>query len=222
MTYKLSTASKCAIYAAFAGLFILLYKILNGTSENLQMDFNELNASDGKEASVLDANLEDRDLSQYGNISHMFDVSKLDNMGADGQTVRDYEGAVTKWDNSDVVESVMERGAGEHQPMEARSNDFYDVSDIHADKMFTIDEASSGKDALYSESTVVLSDAGLNADEKLARRQKHRGDINKKATDGRVRSTANLFRKFFQNELDENEKRVWWSAESRDVDTDFM
>lgn len=225
LAFKNSPLVNTTLLAAFTCLLLLSAKVYKDSSENLQTDTNDLSAMDtstnanGLEADVLESNLRDRDISSYDNISHMNDVYHLDNMGTDGQTIRDYKGKNSKWNNADMIESVMERGSSMHQPLEARSADFYDVNDIHAKtKLYDMDDPKKG---LYSESTVIFNDRAFDMDERLARKQKHRGEINKKATDGRVRATANLYKKYFTDELDENEKRVWWSNEAKEIDTDF-
>lgn len=60
-----------------------------------------------------------------------------------------------------------------------------------------------------------------NVDELLARKQQQRSDLNQLSTDGRVRSTKTCYQKYFNEELNENEHRVWWSSESQDLETDF-
>ena len=60
-----------------------------------------------------------------------------------------------------------------------------------------------------------------SADELVARKQQHNLGLSRRAIDGAVRSTRNKFDKYFQNELTENEGRVWWSSEASEADTDF-
>lgn len=55
----------------------------------------------------------------------------------------------------------------------------------------------------------------------LANKQRYRAIMNKTAIDGAVRSTRNFYQKNFSNELDENERRVWYSEEASPVATDF-
>jgi hypothetical protein len=61
----------------------------------------------------------------------------------------------------------------------------------------------------------------MDADEAIARKQEHHGDMNRKALDGKIRSTKNIYEKYFVPELDQNEKRVWWSSEAEDHETTF-
>ena len=61
----------------------------------------------------------------------------------------------------------------------------------------------------------------IDADEALSRKQQHRSDMNRKAIEGKVRSTKNLYNKYFADELDQNEKRDWWSSEADDYETSF-
>lgn len=45
---------------------------------------------------------------------------------------------------------------------------------------------------------------------------------NKRAIDGTVRNTANNFAKYFQEELDYNENRDWYSQSADDMSTDML
>lgn len=67
----------------------------------------------------------------------------------------------------------------------------------------------------------VLPQTGTNADEMLARKQQHISSANKRATDGLIRHTSASYKKYFANELAENERKDWWSAEADTVDTDW-
>lgn len=58
-------------------------------------------------------------------------------------------------------------------------------------------------------------------DERLATKQQQRSNLNKIAIDGSVRSTKNIYEKYFNEELQENEDRVWWSSESQPIETDW-
>lgn len=58
-----------------------------------------------------------------------------------------------------------------------------------------------------------------NVDEMLARKQQQRGYQNKQSIDGFVRSTKNCYTKYFNEELNENVHRVWWSEEAQDIET---
>jgi hypothetical protein len=61
----------------------------------------------------------------------------------------------------------------------------------------------------------------LNADEALARKQQHRGSLNQRAVDGKARSTADLYKRYFNNELNETDTQDWWTAEAADLETDW-
>lgn len=67
----------------------------------------------------------------------------------------------------------------------------------------------------------MLPQTGTNADEMLARKQQHISSANKRATDGMIRHTAASFKKYFANEMAENERKDWWSAEADPVDSDY-
>lgn len=58
-----------------------------------------------------------------------------------------------------------------------------------------------------------------NVDEMLARKQQQRSLQNKQSLDGSFRSTKNCYKKYFNEELNENEHRVWWSHEAQDMET---
>lgn len=73
---------------------------------------------------------------------------------------------------------------------------------------------------IASQRNVLPGGEGHDADYMIARMNVHAGAKSKKAIDGAVRATANRFRRVFQNELDYNEKRVWWSSEADDDDMD--
>lgn len=62
----------------------------------------------------------------------------------------------------------------------------------------------------------------INIDEKLAISQQHRGSIARKAIEGYVRNTKNVYQKYFTNELSENAAREWWDNSSEEgLETDF-
>jgi hypothetical protein len=61
-----------------------------------------------------------------------------------------------------------------------------------------------------------------DADGRAARLAMHGGAKAKKSIDGAVRATTNRFARVFQNELDDNEKRCWYSSEAADDDMDFI
>lgn len=53
----------------------------------------------------------------------------------------------------------------------------------------------------------------LTGDELIANKMAHMSTKNRNAIHNRVRFTSNNFRKYFQEELDENEDRVWWETD---------
>lgn len=59
-------------------------------------------------------------------------------------------------------------------------------------------------------------------DENMARKQQHISSVNKKALEGSVRNTRNVFEKYFLPELTENANREWWDDSSEaNLETDF-
>ena len=116
-------------------------------------------------------------------------------------------------DNSDVIKKASSSFVTLNDPPlsitnNAAMSNFYNKMGGHVDN--------------YSNFTIPINDHGITLDEALARKQAHRSLMNKRAIDGSVRTTKKMFEKFFQQELNENEKRVWWSSESNLNETDMM
>lgn len=173
--------------------------------------------------------LDDTNLSHYGNISRDFDVDPV------GQTDRYKQMTATrdetesptsgknKIDNSDVINDVLNGYSSTHVPQEAYSDNFHESKDRQ-----WVHEHFQKPDnyMLMSGGSVALNDRAITANDMLTRRQIHRGDINKKATDGRVRATKKMYERFFAHELAENYARDWWDGEGDDMigddfETDF-
>jgi hypothetical protein len=114
-------------------------------------------------------------------------------------------------DTSDVVQRVLTRGNVVYEP------NMQGVSATTAAQISNFNLAEPGPTTLYS----IARTNKTNVDEQLTRKQMHRGAMNKKAIDGKVRSTKNIYQKYFLNELDENEHKVWYSAEAEDLEMDF-
>lgn len=114
-------------------------------------------------------------------------------------------------DNSDVIERAIEGYITQHTPNGIGVSD--STSATLTKRYLKEPEEQFVREPYQARA--------YDADEASARRQQHRGDIEKKAIDGSVRSTKNRFAKYFREELDQNEGRVWWSAESKKYDTDF-
>lgn len=116
-------------------------------------------------------------------------------------------------DNSDAVQNYLQKGSSIFQPGTAQG-----VTTTSSANHSNFTLAQPG---MYNQYSVPLNPRGYNADEALARKQQHRGNMNKRAIDGMVRSTRNVFQKYFTDELKENENREWWSAEAQPIETDF-
>ena len=142
-------------------------------------------------------------LSKYDNISMSEDVdmSKQDVYGLQGGNNLN-----NQIDNADVIELAITRGTSLFQPQP--KNGFTSLKGL-------ID----GNDNLYGY-TIPLT-GQQDVDELLARKQAQRGIMNKRSLDGAVRSTKKIFVKYLTDELAENEKRVWWSSEAQDLETDW-
>lgn len=115
-------------------------------------------------------------------------------------------------DNSDAVEEAISRGNTVFQPS------MQGVSATSSAMLSSFNMAEPGPMPDY---TIPINNRATSVDESISRKQQHRGGINKKAIDGAVRNTKNVYQRCFLNELDENEHKKWWSAEAEDVETDF-
>lgn len=129
-----------------------------------------------------------------------------------------------KIDNSDLIAEMMTRGTGLYQP-----ND-HSYSPIHSDSYDNPYKVDPNKPLYRSNNpetyeNVLEYDSVLsgqqNMDEMLARKQQQRSDLNKRSIDGKVRATKNLYSDMLQEELNENEQRVWYSSEAQDVETEW-
>lgn len=133
------------------------------------------------------------------------------------QVDRDIAFTESSADNADVVSQFLTGGSEVYEPQEAKSANYYSVHDLAFPHHAKID----GKADLLLGSLVPLNDDAINMDDKLARGQTHRSEMNKRAIDGAVRATRNQFDKYFANELPENESREWWSHQADDNETDY-
>jgi hypothetical protein len=149
-------------------------------------------------------------ISQYGNIGISNDVDTLFQRNTDLDMT---DVAPDDLDNSDYVQESIQKGSSIFQPNTAQG--------VTASQGAYHSNFKLAQPGLYMEYSVPINPRGYTADEALARKQQHRSDINKKAIDGAVRSTRNIFNKFFQNELHENETNEWWSAEAEEFEADF-
>jgi hypothetical protein len=147
---------------------------------------------------------------KYGNIKTEKNVDTFDQ-----RTFVPIEPSMgTNIDNQDVVNRAIRGQISPHTPLErgvspsssATMTNFY-LGDKHSNINPIIREPYEVK--------------ALDMDEILARKQQHAGDKNRKALDGKIRSTKNIYQRFFADECDQNEKRVWWSAEADDYETDY-
>jgi hypothetical protein len=116
-------------------------------------------------------------------------------------------------DNSDMIQDYIQKGSSIFQPGTAQG-----VTTTSSAQHSNFTLAQPG---MYMEYSVPINGRGYNADEALARKQQHRSSMNKRAIDGAVRSTRNIYQKYFTDELNENEEREWWTAEAQPIETDF-
>jgi hypothetical protein len=149
-------------------------------------------------------------LSPYGNIGTADNVDTL----FQRKTDLDMTGVEKDdLDNSDLVQDLMQKGSSIFQPNTAQGTT--------ASKAGYHSNFKLAEPGMYMEYSTPINPRGYNADEALSRAQQHRADINKRAIDGAVRSTRNIFEKYFFNELRETEMRDWWSAEASEFESDF-
>ena len=153
-------------------------------------------------------NTDDFEINKYGNISTSEDIdmtkqelSKMDF----GLFDKSNNKGPNNIDNSDVIEMAITRGTTLFQPNGGGFSPLKGIVDV-PNKFSEYDIPLSGKQ---------------NVDEMMSRKQQQRASMNKRALDGSVRATRDLYCKYFQEELDENEHRVWYSSEAQDMETDW-
>ena len=155
----------------------------------------------GKKAELMtdvdNSNVNDYGISRYGNISVSTDAD-MTKQEIPVQAEND------EFDNADTIDQVITRGTsllhngGENFSTTNNHNNF----------------------EMKQKYNIGLS--GMqDADEMLARKQSQRAALNRDAITGAVRHTKRSYDRTFAEELDENEKRVWWSSEAQDVETDW-
>jgi len=160
---------------------------------------------------VLNYNYDNNRYSEHGNITMARDIDSMEQRIID--VVIDNKGPI---DTADAVEASLERHSSNFQP--DRAHGFSSTSSAYLSN-YTLGEPNPNTAKL--DYRVPLNDAAYDLDESLSRGQQYRASINKRAIDGAVRHTRNSFARVFSNELNENEKRVWYSAEAEDLETDF-
>jgi hypothetical protein len=174
-------------------VFLVLSRSANGRAEGMWGADPTLDAS--------------RAFSPYGNIS----LADVDSLAAQRVFMSaDASGTDGIIDNSDAVAAALGY-ATTFQPNQLG------VTPTTSGALGSFQMGEPGRTVPFQ---IPLSGT-LDADELLARKQQHNGGRNKRAIDGAVRSTADLYRKYFQNELAEAEGNDWWSAEAAPIETDF-
>lgn len=170
--------------------------------------------------SPLSLDTDETRFSEYGNISMMSDVDSTYQRRADlvlsGSSGSSGKSPIDDIDNSDVVDSALLKHSSLFLP--AHATGVTPTSSAYMSN-FTLGEPDPATASIQY--TVPLDDSAFNLDQALARGQQHRASINKRAIDGAVRATKNLYKRVFGNELAENENREWWSSQSTDFETDF-
>lgn len=164
------------------------------------------------------AGSDDYDLSEYDNISLTEDVDSLlqRDTGFNGFGTPDGNVDI---DNSDLVDQIVSGGDTVFQPAHGRG-----VSATSNSSMNPMSLGAATGLPYFDDLSVYDSPTNgqISIDQKLAISQQHRGAIAKKAMDGYVRSTRNLYEKYFSAELDQNSNREWWDDSGDDnLETDF-
>jgi len=182
---------------------IILNGLFNKNKKNKETEKNEKNKKSRENLineHATDQGISDVDnynLSKYGNISISQDVD----MTKQEVDLPEGENAL---DNTDVVDQVITRGTSLMHSKPDSFSPTVNHNTFEMKKKYNI--GLTGKQ---------------DADEMLARKQSQRGALNRDAMTGFARHTANKYYNSFEDELDENEHRVWWSSESQDLETDW-
>lgn len=160
-------------------------------------------------------NIDDLEQSDYNNISTHDDIDSMRqrilNPISPGTPI---SGEI---DNSDVVAQVVQRGNTVFQP-----NGIGVTPTISAEMSKFSLGGPSGIPYLDDDTPYDIPQVNVNSlDETIARKQAHTALNNKKAIDGHVRSTRNIYQKYFTNELNENSDREWWGNNGTSLETDF-
>jgi len=160
---------------------------------------------------VLNYNYDNNRYSEHGNITMARDIDSMQQRSIDLDL-----SSSDDIDNADTVETAIEKHSSNFQP--DRAHGFSSTNSAYLSN-YTLGEPNPAMAKLSY--TVPLNDAAYDLDESLSRGQQYRASINKRSIDGAVRHTRNSYNRVFSNELKENEKRVWYSAEAEDLETDF-
>lgn len=177
--------------------------------EDLVMPSNTVSSDE----TTLNVNTDDDRYSEYNNISLSRDIDTMTQRRADLVFSNDPSKPI---DNSDLIHEAAMNYSSTFQPQLSQGVTASQSADGSG---FNLGEPDAPAGIIkYS---VPLNDFAYDLDESLARKQQHRSDMNKKAIDGAVRSTRNIYQKYFSNELNTNSEKQWWSAESTDFETDF-
>lgn len=148
--------------------------------------------------------------SPYGNISLDEDIDTMQQRIIDpDMPAKEGDNAPTI-DNTDTIMSVLNTGANINLPPGQG------ITTSNSGIMTSLTLAMpGGSDAAYP-GFDTGDGANMNADEQIARKSQHRGQINRKALDGIVRNTRRTFDRMYTKELEYNENRVWWETDNAD------
>lgn len=186
---------------------ILIGFVLASETEHFYLPAGTIPSSEVADGDDLNINEDEYEHSKYGNIAESRDLDSMDQRIYDQKFGNENDNI----DNADIVEEALARGNAVFQPNRVG---------VSTTNNAQLSNFNLGEPGIMSEYNIPQTNT-ITADEMLARKQQHRASINKKAIDGKIRSTKNIYKKYFENELEENERRVWWSAEAAEFSTDF-
>jgi hypothetical protein len=168
------------------------------------------NITSGRSERFIDE--DDLEFSKYGNISLRNDIDTMKQQKLDMNITPSND-----IDNSDVVASVVGRGNTVFQPAGTGST----TSNAGQMSKFSL-AGPSGLPYLDESPAYDIAQVDKNSlDELLTRAAVHRGSLAKRSLDGYVRSTRNIYQKYFADELNENSNREWWGNTGDKLETDF-
>jgi hypothetical protein len=222
--YLVTGDSNKSILTLAVGTFgYVLFMVINGFNDSKNESLVDV-TNKTTSGEHLNIDTDDTEFSPHGNMSLSWDADTLQqrkpvnlNIGGRGDKKSKQNQAI---DNSDLVDDLVRKGDTHHQPL-------IELGVTTTENAYMNPYTMHGKSNQYRDPdgipkyTIPLNDRGISFDEAMAIKQNHRSMINRKAIEGAVRTGAGHFERFYRDELDENEKRVWWSAEAEDLEVAF-
>ena len=150
-----------------------------------------------------------QEFSKFSNIKDI-DIDKM--LGKNSMDAYLKEENNENYDNQDEIDRELEAGFSTFQPEYSTG---ISGTENGLDSNFYLAEPETEK---Y---TVALNTKGYTLNDSITRKQQQNSSINKQSMDGYVRSTKDMYKKYFTNELNYQESKDWWSSEAHDFETDF-